>query len=54
MLRTANLHPARRGLSLRFDGGLSPDAGSQLPGTLASPRADSHLLAEPSFAGHNT
>ena len=25
-------------LSLRFDGGVSPDAGSQLPGTLASPR----------------
>ena len=25
--------------SLRFDGGISPDAGSQLPGTLASPRA---------------
>jgi len=38
MLRTASLHPAERGLSLRFDGGLSPDAGSQLPGTLASPR----------------
>jgi hypothetical protein len=38
MLRTASLHPAERGLSLRFDGGFSPDAGSQLPGTLASPR----------------
>lgn len=38
MLRTASLHPAERGLSLRFDGGLSPDVGSQLPGTLASPR----------------
>jgi len=25
--------------SLRFDAGISPDAGSQLPGTLASPRA---------------
>jgi len=25
--------------SLRFDGGISPVAGSQLPGTLASPRA---------------
>ena len=24
--------------SLRFDGGISPDAGSQLPGTLAPPR----------------
>jgi len=24
--------------SLRFDGGISPDTGSQLPGTLASPR----------------
>ena len=39
MLRTVTSHPARQGLSLRFDGGLSPDAGSQLPGTLASPRA---------------
>jgi hypothetical protein len=39
MLRTASLHPAKRGLSFRFDGGLSPDAGDQLPGTLASPRA---------------
>ena len=38
MLRTASLHPAERGLSLRFDGGFSPDAGSQLPRTLASPR----------------
>ena len=39
MLRTVTSHPARRGSSLRFDGGLSPDARSQLPGTLASPRA---------------
>ena len=38
MLRTASLHLAERGLSLRFDGGFSPDAGSQLPRTLASPR----------------
>ena len=32
-------HPLDGVSSLRFDGGLSTDAGSQLPGTLASPRA---------------
>ena len=32
--------------SLRFDAGISLDAGSQLPGTLASPRAGLHPLAD--------
>src|SRR6266566_3196509 len=34
----ASRHPLYRVLSLRFDADLSIDAGSQLPGTLASPR----------------
>ena len=34
----ASRHPLYGVSSLRFDVGLSTDAGSQLPGTLASPR----------------
>src|SRR6266545_4523793 len=34
----ASRHPLHGVLSLRFDTGISPDIGSQLPGTLASPR----------------
>src|SRR6476661_2476030 len=30
--------PRMRALSFRFDAGISPHAGNQLPGTLASPR----------------
>ncbi len=37
MLQTGQLLALSGVLSLRFDGGVSPDAGSQLPGTLASP-----------------
>ena len=41
MLRTGRLlAPHKVGaLSFRFDAGISPHAGNQLPGTLASPRA---------------
>jgi hypothetical protein len=38
MLRTGRSHAPEGRLSLHFDAGLSTDAGSQLPGTLASPR----------------
>jgi hypothetical protein len=38
MLRTGRSHAPEGRLSLRFDAALSNDAGSQLPGTLASPR----------------
>jgi hypothetical protein len=38
MLRTGQSLSLSGLLSLRFDGGISTDAGSQLPGTLASPR----------------
>jgi hypothetical protein len=38
MLRTGRLHAPAGRLSLHFDAALSNDAGSQLPGTLASPR----------------
>ena len=34
----ASCHPLDGMVSLRFDAGLSTDAGSQLPGTLVSPR----------------
>lgn len=37
--RLASCHPLDGVSSLRFDAGLSTDTGSQLPGTLASPRA---------------
>ena len=38
MLRTGQSPPPPRGVVLRFDTRISPDVGSQLPGTLASPR----------------
>lgn len=38
MLRTGRLHAPEGRLSLHFDATISSDAGSQLPGTLASPR----------------
>ena len=38
MLRTGRSHAPKGRLSLHFDAALSNDAGSQLPGTLASPR----------------
>lgn len=38
MLRTGRSHAPEGRLSLHFDAVLSNDAGSQLPGTLASPR----------------
>jgi hypothetical protein len=38
MLRTGRSHAPEGRLSLHFDAALSNDAGSQLPGTLASPR----------------
>lgn len=38
MLRTGRLHAPAGRLSLHFDAALSNDAGSQPPGTLASPR----------------
>lgn len=39
MLQTGQLLALSGLLSLRFDGGVSPDAGSQLLRTLASPEA---------------
>ena len=38
MLRTGRSHTPEGRLSLHFDADLSIDAGSQLPGTLVSPR----------------